>query len=144
MALSSPSTPPVQDNPLRCTLLEMRERLLSLYSALITAEQLTYERIHGHIESPDELLHLVLHDSWFTWLCPVLDLLVRIDQLLSDNACDLTQKNLGHLITAMRSVIRPSVEGDGFERAYYEAIQRTPEAVLAHFQVTRILLAEAA
>lgn len=122
----------------------MRERLLSLYSALITAEQLTYERIHGHIESPDELLHLVLHDSWFTWLCPVLDLLVRIDQLLSDNACDLTQKNLGHLMTAMRSVTRPSVEGDGFERAYYEAIQRTPEAVLAHFQVTRILLAEAA
>ena len=144
MALSSPSTPPVQDNPLRCTLLEMRERLLSLYSALITAEQLTYERIHGHIESPDELLHLVLHDSWFTWLCPVLDLLVRIDQLLSDDACDLTQKNLGHLMTAMRSVTRPSVEGDGFERAYYEALQRTPDAVLAHFQLTRILLAEAA
>ena len=39
---------------------------------------------------------------------------------------------------------RPSVEGDGFERAYYEALQRTPDAVLAHFQITRILLAEAA
>jgi hypothetical protein len=122
----------------------MRERLLSLYSALITAEQLTYERIHGHIESPDELLHLVLHDSWFTWLCPLLDLLVRIDQLLSDDACDLTRETLTHLVTAVRSVTRPSVEGDGFERAYYEALQRTPEAVLAHFQVTRILLAEAA
>ncbi len=144
MAPSSPSTPPVQDNPLRCTLLEMRERLLSLYSALITAEQLTYERIHGRVESPDELLHLVLNDSWFTWLCPVLDLLVRIDQLLSDDTFDLTQETLEHLVTAVRSVTRPSVEGDGFERAYYEALQRTPDAVLAHFQITRILLAEAA
>ena len=122
----------------------MRERLLSLYSALITAEQLTYERIHGRVESPDELLHLVLNDSWFTWLCPVLDLLVRIDQLLSDDTFDLTQETLEHLVTAVRSVTRPSVEGDGFERAYYEALQRTPDAVLAHFQITRILLAEAA
>ncbi len=80
----------------------MRERLLSLYNALITAEQLTYERIHGRVESPDELLHLVLHDSWFTWLCPLFDLLVRIDQLLSDNACDLTQETLEHLVTALR------------------------------------------
>jgi len=39
---------------------------------------------------------------------------------------------------------RPSIEGDGFERAYYEALNRAPEVVLAHFHVTRVLLAEAA
>ena len=144
MATSSPSTPAAQADPLRRTLLEVQQRLLSLYSALIAAEQLTYERIHGRVESPDELLHLVLNDSWFTWLCPVLDLLVRIEQLLDDDAFDITRENVEHLVAEVRNLTRPSIEGDGFERAYYEALRRTPDAVLAHFQITRILLAEAA
>jgi hypothetical protein len=125
-------------------MLEVRQRLLSLYSALIVAEQLTYERIHGRVDSTDELLQLVLNDPWFTWLCPVLDLLVRIDQLLADDAFDITYENVRHLVAEVRTLTRPSVEGDGFERAYYEALHRAPDVVLAHFRVTRILLAEAA
>jgi hypothetical protein len=117
---------------------------MSLYSALIVAEQLTYERIHGRVGSTDELLQLVLNDPWFTWLCPVLDLLLRIDQLLGDDAFDITHENVRHLVAEARTLTRPSVEGDGFERAYYEALHRAPDVVLAHFHVTRILLAEAA
>lgn len=144
METSSPSTPAAQADPLRRTMLEVRQRLLSLYSALIVAEQLTYERIHGRVDSTDELLLLVLNDPWFTWLCPVLDLLIRIDQLLADDAFDITHENVRHLVAEARTLTRPSVEGDGFERAYYEALHRAPDVVLAHFHVTRILLAEAA
>ena len=125
-------------------MLEVHQGLLSLYSALIAAEQLTYERIHGRIGSPDELLQLVLNDPWFTWLCPMLDLLLRIEQLLDDDAFDITLENIEHLVAEVRTLTRPSIEGDGFERAYYEALQRTPDVLLAHFQVTRVLLAEAA
>ena len=125
-------------------MLEVRRRLLSLYSALIVAEQLTYERIHGRVGSTDELIQLVLHDPWFTWLCPVLDLLLRINQLLDDDAFDITYENVEHLVTEVRTLTRPSIEGDGFERAYYEALTRAPDVVLAHFQVTRVLLAKAA
>ena len=125
-------------------MLEVHQGLLSLYSALIAAEQLTYERIHGRIGSPDELLQLVLNDPWFTWLCPMLDLLLRIEQLLDDDAFDITLENIEHLVAEVRTLTHPSIEGDGFERAYYEALQRTPDVLLAHFQVTRVLLAEAA
>jgi len=125
-------------------MLEVRRKLLSLYSALIVAEQLTYERIHGRVGSTDELIQLVLHDPWFTWLCPILDLLLRIDQLLDDDAFDITQENVKHLVAEVRTLTHPSVEGDGFERAYYEALHRAPDVVLAHFQVTRVLLAKAA
>ena len=110
-------------------MLEVHQKLLSLYSALIAAEQLTYERIHGRIGSTDELIQLVLNDPWFTWLCPVLD---------------ITQENVEHLVAEVHTLTRPSIEGDGFERAYYEALNRAPEVVLAHFDVTRVLLAEAA
>lgn len=125
-------------------MLEVQQKLLFLYSALIDAEQLTYERIHGRVDSRDELLHLVLHDSWFTWLCPLLDLLVRIDQLLEDDAFDITPENVEHLVAEVRDLTRPSIEGDGFERAYYEALNRAPDVVLAHFQVKRVLLPKAA
>lgn len=125
-------------------MLEVRQRLLSLYSALIVAEQLTYERIHGRVDSTDELIRLVLSDPWFTWLCPVLDLLIRIDQLLDDDAFDITHENVEHLVGEVRTLTRPSIEGDGFERAYYEALHRAPDVVLAHFHVKQVLLAEAA
>ena len=123
---------------------EVRQKLLSLYSALIVAEQLTYERIHGRVDSTDKLLQLVLNDPWFTWLSPVLDLLLRIDQLLNDDAFDITHENVEHLVAEVRTLTRPSIEGDGFERAYYEALHRASAVVLAHFEVTRALWAKAA
>jgi hypothetical protein len=36
-------------------------------------------------------------------------------------------------------MLRPSEEGDGFERSYYEALQRTPDVVLAHASVKKLL-----
>ena len=125
-------------------MLEVQEKFLSLYGALIVAEQLTYECIHGRVGSTDELIQLLLNDPWFTWLCPMLDLLLRIDLLLNDDAFDITHENVKHLVAEVRSLTRPSIEGDGFERAYYEALNRAPDVVLAHFRVTRVLLAEAA
>jgi hypothetical protein len=144
MASPSPSTPTAHTDPLRRTMLEVHQRLLSLYSALIVSEQRTYERIHGRVGSTDELLQLALNDPWFTWLRPVLDLLLRIDQLLDDDAFDITHENVEHLMAEVRALTRPSIEGDGFERAYYEALNRAPDVLLAHFHVTRVLLAEAA
>ena len=144
MATSSPSTPTTHADHLRRTMLEVRQKLFSLYSALIVAEQLTYEHVHGRVDSTNELLQLVLNDPWFTWLCPVLDLLLRIDQLLGDDAFDITHENVEHLVAEVRTLTRPSIEGDGFERAYYEALHRAPDVVLAHFQVTRALMVKAA
>jgi hypothetical protein len=125
-------------------MLEVQQRLFSLYSALIVAEQLSYERIHGRVGSTDELIHLLLRDPWFTWLSPLLDLLLRIDRLLDDDAFDITHENVTHLVAEVRNLTRSSIEGDGFERAYYEALHRAPDVVLAHFHVTRALLKEAA
>lgn len=125
-------------------MLEVHRRLMSLYSALIAAERLTYERIHGRVDSMDELTQLTLNDSWFTWLSPLSDLLLRIDRLLDDDAFDITPEIVAHLVAEVRALTRPSIEGDGFERAYYEALYRAPDVVLAHFQVTRVLPAKAA
>jgi len=126
------------DHPRR-TLLTMRDHLVGLHGALIVAEQQTYERVNGPVESIDTLLSLLQHDPWFTWLHPVADLLVRIDQFLDDDTFDITDANVEYVLREIDGLLYPSVEGDGFERAYYEAMDRSADVVLAHFRVRKLL-----
>lgn len=139
MAVSARSASTRESDPLRRTLLDLRHGLLSLHKALIVAEQLTYERIYGRVPSRGQLLQLVMHDPWFTWLHPFSDLLVRIDQLLDDDVFEITDDDVEYLVAETRAIVRPSEEGDGFERGYYEALQRAPDVVLAHAQVKKLL-----
>lgn len=126
-------------DPRRRIVLTIREGLVSLHGALIIAEQATYEAINGPVGSVETLLELLQHNPWFTWLHPISDLLVRIDHLLDDDAFEITDENVAHLIAEIDQLLHPSTEGEGFDRAYYEALQRAPDVVLAHFRVKRLL-----
>jgi hypothetical protein len=123
---------------LREKILSVRSSLLGLHKALILAEQVTYERINGRVESTSELLQLVLNDPWFTWLHPLSQLVVRIDEILDDES-ELSLVEIEHFLIEARSLIRPSEEGDGFERSYYEALQREPDVIFAHVEVKKLL-----
>ncbi|TKB33874.1 MAG: hypothetical protein E8D51_05930 [Nitrospira sp.] len=116
----------------------MRGGLLGLHKALILAEQVTYERINGRVASSGQLLQLVLNDPWFTWLHPISQLVVNIDDLL-DNESELSPVEVEHFLIEARALIRPSEEGDGFERCYYEALQREPDVIFAHVEVKKLL-----
>jgi hypothetical protein len=129
--------------PHRKKLLDMRCSLLSLHKALILAEQVTYERINGRVASTSELLQLVLSDPWFTWLHPLSQLVIRIDELLDDES-ELLLVEVEHFLMEARALIRPSEEGDGFERSYYEALQREPDVIFAHVEVKKLLTKVAA
>jgi len=124
--------------PLRKQLLDMRGSLLSLHKALILAEQVTYERINGRVASTSQLLQLVLNDPWFTWLHPLSQLVIRIDELLDDKS-ELLHVEMEHFLIEARALIRPSEEGDGFERSYYEALQREPDVIFAHVELKKLL-----
>lgn len=128
---------------LRSTLTDMRRVLLGLHKALIVAEQLTYERINGRVGSTGQLLQLVLNDPWFTWLHPLSQLVIRIDELLDEDS-ELTTVEVEHFLADVRALIRPSEEGDGFERSYYEALQREPDVIFAHVEVKKLLTKAAA
>jgi len=139
MAALRQTTALVPINLRRRTILSIRESLVGLHGALIVAEQLTYESINGPVESIDTLLLLLQNDPWFTWLHPIADLLVRIDHVLEDDSCDITDENVEQFIREIDRLLHPTVEGDGFERAYYEALDRAPDVVLAHFRVRKLL-----
>jgi hypothetical protein len=65
-------------------------------------------------------------------------MVVRIDEVLEDDA-ELTTEEVAILLTEVRALIRPSELGDGFERSYYEALQRAPEVVMAHCEMKKLL-----
>ncbi|MDP2382385.1 MAG: hypothetical protein Q8N00_06240 [Nitrospirota bacterium] len=111
---------------------------MGLHKALILAEQVTYERINGRVASSGQLLQLVLNDPWFTWLHPISQLVVSIDDLL-DIESELSPVEVEHFLIEARALIRPSEEGDGFERCYYEALQREPDVIFAHVEVKKLL-----
>lgn len=129
--------PPSSTTPCH-TLADLRRSLLKLHRALIVAEQITFERVYGRIDSTGQLLQLVMNDPWFTWLHPLSNLIIRIDELLEEGD-GAAAEQAALLIAEARALIRPSEEGDGFERSYYEALQRAPDVVMAHYEVKKLL-----
>lgn len=138
MAAVSQKTSTRKSCPLRKGLLDVRGGLLGLHKALILAEQVTYERINGRVASTSQLLQLVLNDPWFTWLHPLSQLVIRIDELLDDES-ELSLVEMEHFLIEARGLIRPSEEGDGFGRSYYEALQREPDVIFSHVEVKKLL-----
>src|SRR4026209_2726212 len=143
MATVSQKNSARKSSPLRKQILDVRSSLLSLHKALILAEQVTYERINGRVESTSQLLQLVLNDPWFTWLHPLSQLVIRIDELLDDKS-ELLHVEMEHFLMEARALIRPSEEGDGFERSYYEALQREPDVIFAPAEAKKLVTNAAA
>ena len=123
----------------RQRLVDLRHGLLRLHKALLDSERDSYERAHGRrITSRGELFQLVVGNDWFAWLHRVSELVVQIDEML-DGDEPATAIEATRVIDQTRTLLRPSEEGTGFGKRYYEALQRDPEVVLAHAAVKKLL-----
>jgi hypothetical protein len=112
--------------------------LLRLHKALLEAERASYERGRGSIGGSGEFLQLVLNDPWFAWLRPVSELIVRIDELL-EPAQEATEAEATAALGRTAALFRPADGGGEFGRRYREALQQSPDAVLAHGELSRLL-----
>ena len=135
-----PSIPPVPalTEPRRTQLAELRTRLLHLHKALLDDARTAYELDRGSVGSSANLLQLVINDPWFAWLHSVSELVVRIDETL---AGDLPANDGDGMALAeqVEKLLTASENGEGFQRRYFEALQRQPAVVLAHAEVRRTL-----
>jgi hypothetical protein len=109
-------------------LTEVRHRLLALHRALLDAERLDYERIHGRT-NPGEFLALVIGDAAFAWLQPMTTLIVQLDELLEDENAPGDREAW---LIRVRELLAPDAQGDTFQRHYAAALQRSVDVVLAH------------
>lgn len=115
----------------------VRRGLLRLHKILLDGERARYEQARGQISS-GELLQLVINHEQFAWLRAFSELIVRIDEFL-DVKTESPAREADELISLTRQLLTPAEEGEGSARKYFLALQREPEAVLAHREMKRLL-----
>ena len=121
----------------RQLLTDLRRALLTLHKTLLDWERSAYDRIHGRT-SPGELLRVIMTDVQFSWLRPVSELIVRIDEALEMESPDVVT-DVEAIVAQARTLVVPDEQGSAYAQRYHTALQEHPDAVIAHRAVTTVL-----
>src|SRR5215213_1775861 len=118
----------------------LRLGLLRLHKTLLELERRDYERARGRIGNSYEFLQLVLKDPWFDWLHRLSELIVQIDETLDPNAeTPATEGDATALMERAKALLTPAETGSEFQKNYFLALQQSPDVVLLHSEVIKLL-----
>ncbi|MDX2251376.1 MAG: hypothetical protein NW202_03735 [Nitrospira sp.] len=113
--------------------------LLRLHKALLDDERVSYERVHGRIPSNGAFLQLAVNDPWFAWLRPLSQLMTKLDELSESKEASASAE-IAAVFQSVRTLLTPTEAGEGFSRQYHDALQRSPDVVLAHAAARALLM----
>ena len=115
----------------------LRRALLHLHKTVLDWARLHYERRNGAVSS-QQMLQLLLRDPQFAWLRPLSEIIVRLDEALE---ADLVahEAELAVVIAELRRLINTAGGATPFGDRYRAALQDSPDVVLAHRDVSRLL-----
>jgi hypothetical protein len=116
----------------------LSRRLMVLHAALLDLERSSYEETHGPTK-PAELLRLLLDDPRFAWLRPLSAIIAQIDEAL-DPREPTADVDVNGLFDAAQRLLRSGDSGV-FQTKYRDALQRSPDVVMAHADVVKLLRA---
>lgn len=119
----------------------LRQALLRLHKLLLELERRDYERARGRIANSYEFLQVVLKDPWFDWLHRLSELIVQMDEALDtrDAETPTTEADASALIDRAKTLLTPAESGTEFQKNYFLALQQSPDVVLLHSEVIRLL-----
>ncbi|MGB8508594.1 MAG: hypothetical protein WCD76_09325 [Pyrinomonadaceae bacterium] len=120
---------------------ELRHALLRLHKTLLELERAAYERARGGISNSGEFLQLVMNDPWFAWLRTLSGLVVQIDEALDADEPP-TEADAETYIAQTRALLTPNETGAEFGRKYFDALQRSPDVVMEHAKIVKLLEGE--
>ena len=107
MAPNYSAQPTPEQQQMRQPLIELHGALVKLHKALLDSERQVYEKDVGRIQSPNHFFQLLTSDPFFSWLRPISQLIVAIDETL--DAKELTHADVDAVmnpLTAMRRCIK--------------------------------------
>lgn len=125
-----------RDTPARRKMVALREDLLRLHKVLLDMERRDYEKVHGQVNA-GELFRLVVGDAQFAWLHSISEFVVRLDEMLAGEK-EITDVESREAISLARKMFLPSETGDGFQKLYFDAIQKDPAVVMEHAELVRL------
>jgi hypothetical protein len=133
---------------------QVRQTLLDLHKALIERERAAYEQGHGTVSS-GEMLQLLIRDAAFSWLHPISELIVRVDELISNAnerrrptparpamTPDQVSAEAEILMIETRQLLTGGDAPGGFREHYDAVLQADPAIALMHRAVMSALPAE--
>jgi hypothetical protein len=110
--------------------------LLRLQKLLLDRERGAYETRHGAI-APRELFRLLLEDREFAWLRALSTMIAEIDGLVDDPG-PLPGDRVRRLLEDAYRLLKSGAGGE-FQRKYHEALQGSPDVVMVHAEISKLL-----
>ena len=121
MTVGNPASDPAFE-PLR----QFRPLLLKAHKILMDAEKDRYEASHGPIANKGDYLRLVLSDEQFSWLRPISQLIVQIDEVLMAKQPQPLER-APELLNQARHLLYDTDIGQAFQARTQVVAQRDPE-----------------
>jgi hypothetical protein len=115
----------------------LRDPLLDLHREILLAERHDMERFSGRL-SGAEFLQIVTGSLRYSWLVPLSELIVAIDDVL-DAGADDEPADPDALVERLRALVAPPDADTPFGRQYLRLLQVAPGVVLAHSALLRAL-----
>src|SRR2546427_1733339 len=115
---------------------DLSARLMKLHRALLDRERRRYEDRRGSIPS-GELLQVVITDPQFAWLRSLSVMVAEIDATV-DAGDPMTEETVARMFQGAYRLLKAG--GDSkFQLKYLDALQDSPDVVMAHAEVSRVL-----
>ncbi len=140
MSELGPSSMGGESSEVREPMAQLRHALLRVHKILMEMERREYEREHGAVNA-GELFRLVIDHPQFAWLHNISEFVVRIDEALAGKT-PVTEADAKDAVTMARKMFTPSATGDGFQKKYFDAIQREPAVVMEHAELARLFASD--
>jgi hypothetical protein len=123
-------------DPERDRLRDLSARLTRLHGLLLDRERRAYEARHGTVGA-HELLTLLLHDAQFAWLRALSSMMAQIDAAVDQEEA-ITAADAQRALRATYQLLKSGDSGP-FQDKYRDALQESPDVVMAHADVSRVL-----
>jgi hypothetical protein len=133
MTVGNPSSDPAFQK-----LRELRPMLLKSHKILMDAEKDNYEATYGPIPNKGEYLRLVLSHEQFSWLRPISQFIVQIDEVLMSKRPQPVER-ADELMTAARNLLQKTEIGETFQARSKAIAQQDPEMAAMHQKVSELL-----
>lgn len=112
----------------------IRGPLLELHREILGAERFDLERFHGRMTGT-EFLQIVTDSLRYSWLLPLSELIVAIDEALAAEEPEPAEP----LLDRARGLLLPPDDATAFGQQYLRLLQQAPGVAVAHGAVRRAL-----
>jgi hypothetical protein len=125
--LESQTQPTVEQAQLGRVVVALR----TLHRTLVGSVQAGFERLHGKVKGPNQLLGLLLNDPLFAWLRPLSQLITELDDVCEGDP-RIGQASLAAIRERVARFTSEAGENAEFAAHYLTLLQSDPDVVVAH------------